>query len=210
MKETQERALVQRAQAGDQAAFEQLIISAQNGVYALALKMLRHNEQDALDVTQDAFLKAYLNIGKYRGDARFSVWIYRITYNLCLDRLRKTKRRAETSLDGEDDEFVMQIADASPLPEERVLSLEASAAVRRGLDSLPPKQRAVLIMREVSGLSYAEIAVAAGLREGTVKSRINRARAALADYLRRDGTFFDEMRHNYVDENSDDTNGKGR
>ena len=209
-----ERALIERAQEGDSTAFEQLLLSAQNGVYALALKMLKHNEQDALDITQDAFLKAYLSIGKYRGDARFSVWMYRITYNLCLDKLRQTKRRAEAPIDGDDGAAVLQIADNAPSPEERTLSREMSEAVQRGLDTLSPKLRAVLVMREASGLSYAEIATALKMREGTVKSRINRARAALAEYLRNDGTFSDAYRQNDVNKNSgataDNYDGKGR
>ena len=190
----EERFLISRAQNGDSAAFEQLVISSQNAVYALALKMLGH-EQDALDVSQEAFIKAYLNITKFRGDARFSVWMYRVTYNLCLDKMRRTKRRAEVSLDVSEEAGEPQIQDNSPTPEERLLSHETRAAVRRGLDTLPPKHRAVLIMREVTGLSYAEIARTLGLREGTVKSRINRARAALADFLRADGTFSDDVRH---------------
>ncbi|MDR0906114.1 MAG: RNA polymerase sigma factor [Oscillospiraceae bacterium] len=192
----EERFLVGRAQEGDSAAFEQLMISSQNEVYALAFKLLG-NEQDALDISQDAFLKAYLSIGNFRGDSRFSVWMYRVTYNLCLDKLRKKKRRRETRLDNDaDTELELQFEDPSPSPEERVLARETSEIVRRGLDSLPPKQRAVLIMREVTGLSYAEIAKASGLREGTVKSRINRARIALAEFLRKNGTFPEDYRHN--------------
>lgn len=200
MTNVEERFLIGRAQEGDSAAFEQLVVSAQNEVYALALRMLKH-EQDALDVSQDAFLKAYLNLNTFRGDSKFSVWMYRITYNLCLDRMRRKKRRGELQLESPVEEMEIQIADPAPTPEERIMSREAKEAVQRGLDALPPKQRAVLIMREVTGMSYAEIAKAAGLREGTVKSRINRARATLAEFLRKDGTFSDEIRH--IDEKQD-------
>jgi RNA polymerase sigma-70 factor (ECF subfamily) len=199
----EERFLVGRAQEGDSAAFEQLVVSSQNEVYALAFKLLG-NEQDALDISQDAFLKAYLSIGSFRGDSKFSVWLYRVTYNLCLDKLRKKKRRRETRLDNDaDTELELQFEDPSPSPEERLLSRETSEIVRRGLDSLSPKQRAVLIMREVTGMSYAEIAKASGLREGTVKSRINRARLALAEFLRKNGTFPDDYRHNDRKEGDD-------
>ncbi|MDR0839196.1 MAG: sigma-70 family RNA polymerase sigma factor [Oscillospiraceae bacterium] len=186
---------MERVKCGDKAAFEVLLIASQNDVYALALKMLG-NQDDALDVSQDAFLRAYTAIGKFRADARFSVWMYRITYNICLDRLRKTRRRSETSLESEEGEPELQIPDLSPLPEERAVSRETAKLVRAGLDSLPPKLRAALVMREVNELSYAEIAASTGAREGTVKSRISRARAALAEYLRSNGTFIDDNRHN--------------
>lgn len=190
----EERACVEKVKNGDSSAFELLVIQTQNDVYAVAFKMLG-NSEDALDASQDAFIRAYTNINKFRGDSKFSVWMYRITYNICLDKLRRTRRRPTVPIEREDNEPELQIPDTSPLPEERLVSLETAELVRHGLELLSPKLRSVLILREVSGLSYTEIGTVTGLREGTVKSRINRARATLSDYLRSNGTFPDADRH---------------
>lgn len=189
----EERIAVEKVKNGDSGAFELLVIAAQNDVYAVAFKMLG-NAEDALDASQDAFIKAYTGISKFRGDSKFSVWMYKITYNICLDKLRKSRRRPTVSIERDDDEPELQIPDTSQSPEERIVSKETSELVREGLSRLSPKLRSVLVLREVSGLSYAEIGEATGLREGTVKSRINRARLALSEYLLSHGTFPDGMR----------------
>jgi len=193
----EEKIAVEKVKNGDSGAFELLVIACQNDVYAVALKMLG-NAEDALDASQDAFIKAYTGISKFRGDAKFSVWMYRITYNICLDKLRKTKRQPVVTIERDEDEPEMQIADASPTPEERLINRENVKLVRQGLDRLSPKLRSVLILREVSGLSYTEISSATGLREGTVKSRINRARASLAEFIRENGTFDEAKRHSSI------------
>ena len=191
----EERIAVEKVKRGDSGAFELLVAATQNDVYAVAFKMLG-NAEDALDASQDAFIRAYTGISNFRGEAKFSVWMYRVTYNICLDKLRKKRRRPVVSLDREEDEPELQIPDTSPSPEERLISRENAELVRRGLDTLSPKLRSVLVLREVSGLSYTEISTATGLREGTVKSRINRARAALAEFIRAHGTFDDAERQN--------------
>jgi len=193
----EEKIAVERVKSGDSAAFETLVIAAQNDVYAVAFKMLG-NAEDALDASQDAFIKAYTGISKFRGDAKFSVWMYRITYNICLDKLRRTKRRPVLPLERDEDEPELQIPDSSPSPEERLISRETALLVQRGLDTLSPKLRSVLILREVSGLSYTEISAVTGINEGTVKSRINRARASLAEFMRSHGTFEVMERQNSI------------
>ncbi|NLB28861.1 MAG: sigma-70 family RNA polymerase sigma factor [Clostridiales bacterium] len=195
----EERIAVEKIRNGDPGAFELLVIETQNDVYAVAFKMLG-NPEDALDASQDAFIRAYTGISKFRGDAKFSVWMYRITYNICLDRLRKARRYQTVPIERGDDEPELQIPDTSALPEERIVSRETSELVRQGIETLSPKLRSVLVLREVSGLSYAEIASATGLREGTVKSRINRARGALSDFLRSHGTFPADERQNHSSE----------
>ena len=195
----EERIAVEKVKNGDSGAFELLVIATQNDVYAVAFKLLG-NAEDALDASQDAFIRAFTGISKFREDSRFSVWMYRITYNICLDKLRKTKRRPAVSLEHEDDEPELQITDTAPSPEERLISRETTRLVQQGLNLLSPKLRSVLILREVSGLSYAEISAATGLREGTVKSRINRARLALAEYMRDHGTFAYKERQNKKNE----------
>ena len=193
----EEKIAVERVKSGDSAAFETLVIAAQNDVYAVAFKMLG-NAEDALDASQDAFIKAYTGISKFRGDAKFSVWMYRITYNICLDKLRRTKRRPVLPLERDEDEPELQIPDSAPSPEERLISRETALLVQRGLDTLSPKLRNVLILREVSGLSYTEISALTGINEGTVKSRINRARASLAEFMRSHGTFEVMERQNSI------------
>lgn len=189
----EERIAVEKVKNGDAGAFELLVLEVQNDVYAVAFRMLG-NAEDALDASQDAFIRAYISIAKFRAEAKFSVWMYRITYNICLDRLRKAHRRKAVPIDREDGEPELQIPDTSPPPEERLISRETAELVRQGLETLSPKLKSVLVLREVSGLSYTEISAATGLREGTVKSRINRARAALAEFLRSHGTFADTER----------------
>ena len=196
----EERLAIEQVKNGNSGAFELLVLATQNDVYAVAYKMLG-NAEDALDASQDAFIRAYTGISKFRGDSKFSVWMYRITYNICLDKLRKAKRQPAVSLERGDDEPEPQIADNAPSPEERIISHETARLVRQGLDSLSPKLRSVLVLREVSGLSYTEIATATGLREGTVKSRINRARVALAKFIQDNGTFDGAERQNGVQKN---------
>ena len=148
------------------------------------------NPEDAADLSQEAFIKAYNSLSSFRGDSKFSVWLYRIVSNLCLDFLRSKKRRPTVSLsveneDGEETE--LEIPDESQSPEallERKLTREA---VRRGLDALPEEQRQILLLREIQGFSYEEIAGTLDLEAGTVKSRIFRARKRLCTFLLRDG-----------------------
>ena len=175
--------------SGDVNAFEPLVTAYERNAYQLALRMLGSAE-DAEDVTQEAFLKAYRSLNSFRQDSRFSVWLYRIVSNLCLDLLRKRQRRSERSLTVEDEdgeETQAEIPDESFSPEallERKLTREA---VRRGLDELPPEQREILLLRELEGLSYEEIGETLGLEPGTVKSRIFRARKRLCAFLLKDG-----------------------
>ena len=145
-------------------------------------------------MTQEAFIKAYNSLQSFRGDSKFSVWLYRIVSNVCLDFLRSKNRRPTVSLSVEDDDgedTQLDVADESQSPElllDRKLTRES---VRRGLDSLPPDYRQILLLREIQGLSYDEIAQALGLEVGTVKSRIFRARKRLCNFLIDDGNISD-------------------
>ena len=142
-----------------------------------------------MEAAQDAFLAVWRGVGSFRADAAFSTWLYRLATNACLDLLRRGKKRGgDVSLD--DTESYAEPADPAPTPEEALERAEARRAVRAGLDALPEDYRAVLLLRETEQLSYAEIAAVTGLELGTVKSRINRARQALRNYLSADGNFF--------------------
>ena len=188
-----EEDLVRRAQSGDLDAFEALVRAHEKTVYNLALRMTGQPE-DAEDMAQEAFLKVWRALPDFRWECKFSVWLYRIVSNVCLDRLRRQSKRQTVSLSVEDpdgEESEREIPDEQLSPErllERKLTREA---VQRGLDTLPDEQRQILLLRELRGLSYEEIGEALALEPGTVKSRLFRARRKLADWLLRDGNIPD-------------------
>lgn len=188
-----ERELTERAGRGDQQAFEQLVRDNEKRVYNLALRMTGSPE-DALDLSQEAFLNAWRGLASFQGECSFSTWMYRLTSNVCLDFLRARKRRLEAagallSLDGED--APDPAAPDRQRPEAVLERREQQELLRRALDALPDHHRQVLALRELSGLSYQEISAALALDLGTVKSRLTRARLALRKILCRDGNFFD-------------------
>ena len=189
MTREQEALTVQRVLDGNADEYEKLVLEYQKNVYNLALRMTGDPE-DAADMAQEAFIKAYSSLSGYRGDSKFSVWLYRIVSNVCLDFLRAKKRRQTVSLsvtddDGEDTE--LDIADESKSPERIFERAMTRDAVRRGLAALTPEYRQILILRELQAMSDKEIAEVLGLESGTVKSRIFRARKKLCAFLLRDG-----------------------
>lgn len=186
-----EQELIRAAQGGDQSAFEQLVKANQSLVYNLAYRMTG-NPDDAADLTQDAFLHAWRGLSRFQGQASFSTWLYRLTSNACVDFLRRQKRRETLSLtlDDEEEDRQVQIPDERYSPQRELERQEARRALQEGLRSLSPDHRQVLLLREVEGLSYQEIARCLDLEEGTVKSRIARARTALRDFLLKSGNFF--------------------
>ncbi|HIR87014.1 MAG TPA: sigma-70 family RNA polymerase sigma factor [Candidatus Limivicinus faecipullorum] len=193
MTREQEYLIVQQVLEGNTNAFEELVLEYEKKVYNVALRILG-NSEDAADMTQEAFIKAFNSLSGFRGDSKFSVWLTRIVSNLCLDFLRSRSRRPTVSLSVEDDEgddVQLDIADVSQSPElllERSLTRES---VRRGLKALPEDYREILLLREIQGLSYDEIAEALNIEVGTVKSRIFRGRKKLCDYLIKDGNIPD-------------------
>lgn len=185
----EERELILRCQQGDEAAFEDLIRLHEKKVYTLCRRMCR-SEDDALEAAQDAFLAVWRGIGSFRADAAFSTWLYRLATNACLDLLRRERRHGDlASLD--DEEALTEPADPAPLPEEALERAETQRMVREALLALPDDYREILLLRETEQLSYTEIAEVTGLELGTVKSRINRARQALKNYLSASGNFFE-------------------
>lgn len=192
MDREEEKRIIERVLSGDTEAFEALVVQHQNLVYSLALRMVG-NEQDANDLTQDAFLRAFRSISSFRGDSKFSVWLYRLTNNICLDFLRASRRRKTVSLNhflsDEDEGIELEIPDERFSPESELEKSELQATLQRGLMYLPDEQREILLMREINGLTYDEIALELSLEPGTVKSRIFRARKKLCNILMRDGNF---------------------
>ena len=193
MTREQEAAIVRKVLGGDANAFETLVLEYEKNVYNIALRMTG-NSEDAADMTQEAFIKAYDSLQSFRGDSKFSVWLYRIVSNVCRDFLRSKNRRPTVSLSVEDDDgedAQLDVADESQSPELLLDRKLTRDSVRRGLDSLPPDYRQILLLREIQGLSYDEIAQALSLEVGTVKSRIFRARKRLCTFLIDDGNISD-------------------
>lgn len=175
--------LIAAAQAGDEQAFTQLVASCQDRVVQVAYGYL-HNREEALDATQEAFLKAFRAIDRFHGTSSFWTWIYRITCNLCKDKLRQRARRPVTSIEDfglENEEAPIPSEDNDP--RETAYNEEMERIVLEQLQTLPENQRRILILREFAGLSYQEIADAVGCRLGTVMSRLFHARQKLAEVL---------------------------
>lgn len=186
MSKSLDELLVERARRGDVEAFEQLISQYERTVFNIAYR-LTGNREDASDVAQEAFIRAYSSLTEFRGDSSFQTWLIRITRNACLDELRKRKRQRMTSLDEpiavEDGEMDRQlaIADTADNPEEALERVEVQRAVQESINQLDEEYRIVVVMRDIQGYSYNEIADSLGINLGTVKSRLNRARSALKE-----------------------------
>lgn len=180
-------ALVERARAGDLNAFNELVDLYQRQVYNLCLRMLGSREA-AEDATQEAFLSAYRHLSGFRG-GQFRSWLLRIATNVSIDELRRFKRQTSLPLEREHEGEVIEVdlADTAAGPEELALGLELRAALERALGLLPPEQRAAVILADVQGLRYDEVAAALGCSVGTVKSRIFRARERLRALLSSSG-----------------------
>ncbi|MCI9468347.1 MAG: sigma-70 family RNA polymerase sigma factor [Oscillospiraceae bacterium] len=195
----EQRRVIDRVLSGDVNAFGLLVEDQSKVVYNLCLRMV-NNEQDAYDLSQDAFLKAYTNLSLFRGDSKFSSWLYKLTTNVCLDFLRKRSRQKTVPLTYETDDGEQEylpIPDETFSPETEAERRELRSSVRRGLSQLPEGQRQILILREIGQLSYEEIAGQLGLEAGTVKSRIFRARKKLCDILIKDGNLSDRIPSNH-------------
>lgn len=190
MSRDEERSLIQKAQKGDMAAFETLVRQHERLVYNLALRTLG-NDADAQDAAQEAFIKAWTGLGSFRGDSKFSVWLYRLTNNVCLDMLRKRKNEAIslTQADEDGEDTTLDIPDESSSPQHILEKKEQMESLQKAIDALPEDYRRVLILREVSDLSYDDIARALNMDLGTVKSRIFRARKKLCAILSDSGNF---------------------
>lgn len=180
-----EQELVRAAAGGDTEAFERLVRTYENKIYHLALRMCGSSEE-ASDVAQEAFLAAWRGLPSFRGEANFATWLYRLTSNAAIDYLRRQKKeRGDMSLDDED--LGLDAVDTGPGPQDAAERTEVRTAVAAGLQQLSEGHRQVLVLREIQGLSYEEIADVLEVDLGTVKSRISRARTALRKILLENG-----------------------
>ncbi len=187
-----DRHLVEQATRGDREAFGSLVRRHQDRAFNVAYQVVR-NRDDALDVAQDAFVKAFASLSSFKGDASFSTWLHRIVVNLAIDCLRRRRRGDPTTYD--DRLAVPEEAGASQAapdtPETALESRQVRSLLARGIQALPPAHRAVLVLREIEGLSYEEIARAVGCSLGTVMSRLFYARRKLQKVL---GSNLDDLR----------------
>ena len=180
---------IEAAQQGDMGAFEELVKLYEKRVYALTLRMCKHPE-DAAEAAQEAFLSAWQGLPFFRGEASFSTWLYRLASNACVDLLRREGRHKNAAGPSfNDEEAGVDVADHAPQPQEALERKELKAQIEAGLQSLTPDHRQVLILREMHQLSYDEISAVLELDVGTVKSRINRARKQLRNFLVKSGNF---------------------
>ena len=176
--------LISRARGGDRDAFGELVEQYRDNVYRLAYRMCG-NAYDADEAAQEAFVAAWRALPNFRGDAKFSTWLYRLTTNAAIDVMRREKRH-QTVGDGE----MVDLADDADSPQETVERTEQQEAVQKALATLSEEYREVLLLRYMEELDYAEIADVLQLPSGTVKSRINRAKAALKAALLKSGNIF--------------------
>jgi RNA polymerase sigma-70 factor (ECF subfamily) len=181
--------LVRASQGGDREAFRGLVDRYFRRILAVAMGMVR-NREDALDVAQETFIKAYENLATFKGGSTFYTWLYRIAVNLCIDFQRRAMRSAKVCVEATDtsgnDTRVAELHNDSQGadPFERLKDRELGAHVRAALDELTPEHRAVILLREVEGLSYEEISQVMQCAKGTVMSRLHYARKRLQDRLR--------------------------
>ena len=186
--------LVERSRRGENAAFARLVEKYQDRVFNTCWRMCG-NRTDAEDFTQEAFVRAFQALDRFSGQAQFYTWVFRIAVNLVISALRRRKRGSVLSLDhasGDPDvrrdgatgcRAGMQIAGGDRPPDEQASRREEQALVRRALEDLEEQQRAIVVLRDLESLDYAEIAEILGVPVGTVKSRLHRARLALAELL---------------------------
>jgi RNA polymerase sigma-70 factor (ECF subfamily) len=191
MEAAEETRLLDRCRSGDLDAFDRLLGFHQDAVFRTALRLLGDNDE-AFDLAQDVLLTAFRKIGQFRGESRFSTWLYRITVNLARNRWKSASRRpvalsidsGGSSLDdGDDAPSALQVADTAPDPRNRAAGLEIVRSLEREIARLPEPFREVIVLRHVEGLAYEEIASILEANLGTIKSRLSRARELLREGL---------------------------
>jgi RNA polymerase sigma-70 factor (ECF subfamily) len=187
---TSDRELVGRVQDGDESAFRELFDRYHRRAFAVAFGVVK-NKQDALDIVQDAFIKVHRHIGNFQGSSSFYTWLYRIVMNLSIDHVRRAKKGRDLDYDDRvgrntddvagDGALLPKILDENP--RKTVLRKELTQAIQKALDELPEYHRAVILLREVEGLSYEEMASVLKVPKGTIMSRLFHARRKMQDSL---------------------------
>lgn len=180
-----ERELVRKLRQGSTSAFESLVRMHQDRVYDFCVRMIGDREE-AIDLVQEIFVSVYQNVRKFREDAKLSTWIFRISKNHCLNRIKYLRRRGRGRSDELEDVSESLLADAlggAPKPDEALVAKHERQLVQNAIAKLEPDQRLLVALRDIEGLSYEEIVEITELPEGTVKSRLHRAREKLAELI---------------------------
>ena len=184
----QEQKLIRRLRLRDEDAFRQLVLLYQNKVFLLVFRMLG-DRQEAEDISQEVFITVFKSIDSFRGEAKFSTWLFRISTNLCKNRLKYLKRRARGKLQPLENTPAAELnhpLNSTPAQPDKVAQgNELEGAVQRAMKEIDDEFRVLIVLRDIQGMPYSEIADITGLNQGTVKSRLHRARAALRNSLRR-------------------------
>jgi len=176
MTEELERSLIQRFQKGDQAAYSELFEAHQRRIIHLALQILR-NEESALDVAQEVFMRAYEELPEWRWEARFGTWLYRTALNVCFERIRAEEKQRRIK-------DAMPEAELAPSPETGAMGGEVMAAIDQAVQQLPPRQRAIFALKQYQELRFSEIATLLDITEGGAKASYHKALLALRERLR--------------------------
>lgn len=190
-----EKLLITKAQAGDPLAFEELISMHQKNIFSIAYR-IAGNHEDASDMAQEVLIKIFRNLDQFKGNSKFSTWLYRVATNTCLDMRKKIMKHSAYSLDQEletdEGSILTEIQDDSPTPEQHAEQSVVQKAINTAISNLNDQHKKVIILRDVQGFSYEEIADMLSCSVGTVKSRINRARAQLKKILSQNKELFEE------------------
>lgn len=187
-----EKELIRQAKNGDLKAYEDIIGLYEKRVFSTIYYMAK-NDNDVEDIAQEVFIKIYKNLNNFKEESSLYTWIYRITVNVCIDELKKRKKVVyiDEKIDTKDGEVELQLPDDSKSPTDIAEDNELKYRLEKCIKKLPESQRMMIILRDIKGFTYMEIAEIMKMNLGTVKSKINRARAALKELLEEDGTFLE-------------------
>ncbi|MDP8215135.1 MAG: sigma-70 family RNA polymerase sigma factor [Candidatus Euphemobacter frigidus] len=182
--------LVRAFLAGDKVAFDRLVLKYQNRVFNTCYRLLG-NYEEANDSAQDIFVKVFRSLKRFRFESSFSTWIYRIAVNTCRNKLRSLQYRYRRKMirideqkDPEEESYAIEIGDESQSPVKELERKEKGILIQKAIDSLPEGQKTMIVLRDIEGLTYDEIATVTGLNPGTVRSKLARGRQKLRKYLR--------------------------
>lgn len=180
----QEQEFIKELKAGSERAFSRLINENQTKVYRIALSIVK-NHSDAEDIAQEVFIRIYTSISSFKGNSSLATWIYKITYNRSLDFLKKNNKKMKTTktLDDPEDAELLTLAGEKFIPEKEFEDKQMKEDIQAALQKLPEDQRQLIELKDIHGFSYEEIMEITGLKDGTMKSRLNRARTSLRKML---------------------------